>query len=111
MAQSIAGCVYDLYPRGVAPSFVRVPLHAVEGWRDRDRRQFGLYSGPLNVTSSQGTPMPSYFECLHCGVVTPVEASPPKCGQCGHGTGVIHLEKPPEDKDQKQKPTDSPNKP
>ena len=38
--------------------------------------------------------MPSYFECLHCGAMTPVEEASPKCSQCGHGTNVIHLQKP-----------------
>jgi hypothetical protein len=35
-----------------------------------------------------------YFECLHCGIVTPVEITPPKCSSCGHGTGVVHQNKP-----------------
>ncbi len=38
--------------------------------------------------------MARYFECLHCGAVTPVEETPPKCRRCGHGTGVIHAQKP-----------------
>jgi hypothetical protein len=38
--------------------------------------------------------MPSYFECLQCNVVTPVEATPPKCSGCGHSTGVLHESKP-----------------
>ncbi len=38
--------------------------------------------------------MPDQFECLHCGVMTPVEATPPKCGKCGYGTGVVHVQKP-----------------
>ena len=57
--------------------------------------------------------MPSYFECLHCGVVTPVEEAPPKCSQCGHGTGVIHLQNPEsiekgQGENQKPKLTDEP---
>jgi hypothetical protein len=57
--------------------------------------------------------MPSYFQCLHCGIVTPIEASPPKCGTCGHGTGVVHSQKPESlegDKGEQSKPTD-PNEP
>lgn len=38
--------------------------------------------------------MLSYFECLQCSVVTPIEASPPKCSGCGHSTGVLHLSRP-----------------
>ena len=37
----------------------------------------------------------SYFECVHCGSVAPIDAMPPKCPRCGHGTGVIHLKEPP----------------
>jgi ribosomal protein L34E len=36
-----------------------------------------------------------YFECLHCGTVAPVDATPPKCAQCGHGTGIIYQNEPP----------------
>lgn len=35
-----------------------------------------------------------YFECLHCANVAPVEATPPKCPQCGHGTGIVHQNEP-----------------
>ena len=35
-----------------------------------------------------------YFECLHCGTVTSVETTAPKCVQCGHGTGIIHQHEP-----------------
>src|SRR5688572_11494780 len=38
--------------------------------------------------------MAGYFECLHCGFVAPVKANPPKCGQCGRGTGLIHSQDP-----------------
>ncbi len=38
--------------------------------------------------------MPRYFECLHCHLITPVEATTPKCPRCGHGTGVIHSMNP-----------------
>jgi len=56
--------------------------------------------------------MPSYFQCLHCGVVTPVEEAPPKCSKCGHGTGVLHLQNPESleqggGKEQQRKPTQS----
>jgi hypothetical protein len=59
--------------------------------------------------------MSSYFECLHCGAVTAVEATPPKCSRCGHGTGVIHLENPESTEkgagtDQQEKPADGSNK-
>ena len=36
-----------------------------------------------------------YFECLHCENIAPVEATPPKCPQCGHGNGIIHQNLPP----------------
>lgn len=35
-----------------------------------------------------------YFECLHCGTVTPLEGLPVKCPSCGHGTGVLHEQDP-----------------
>ena len=28
------------------------------------------------------------FQCLLCGRVSPVRATPPKCGACGSGNGV-----------------------
>jgi len=28
------------------------------------------------------------FQCLICGRVSPVRASPPRCGACGSGNGV-----------------------
>ena len=36
-----------------------------------------------------------YFECLHCGNISPVAAMPPKCPVCGHGNGIIHKNEPP----------------
>jgi hypothetical protein len=33
--------------------------------------------------------MADYFECVQCKAVTPVVLSPPKCGKCGSGTGVV----------------------
>ena len=38
--------------------------------------------------------MSKFFECVRCGVVTPVESSPPRCRNCGHGTGILHLKDP-----------------
>jgi hypothetical protein len=35
-----------------------------------------------------------YFECLHCGSIAVVDRTPPKCAQCGHGTGIIHQNEP-----------------
>ena len=35
-----------------------------------------------------------YFECLHCGNIAPVKATPPKCPGCGHGNGIIHKNEP-----------------
>jgi hypothetical protein len=60
--------------------------------------------------------MLSHFECLHCGVMTVVEATPPTCGQCGHGTGVLHLQTPESlerdpAKDPKEQSADSSEKP
>jgi len=33
--------------------------------------------------------MAQFFECLHCGLETPLLDAPAKCPQCGHGTGII----------------------
>ena len=30
-----------------------------------------------------------YFECLSCGRESEIAASPPKCADCGSGSGVI----------------------
>lgn len=38
--------------------------------------------------------MSQYFECLRCGVVSPIESQPPRCASCGYGTGVVHSRKP-----------------
>ena len=38
--------------------------------------------------------MSQFFECVHCGTIAPVETSPPRCANCGHGTGVLHLTDP-----------------
>jgi len=51
--------------------------------------------------------MPRYFECLHCGVITEVAATPPKCRNCGHGTGVLHTRDP---RIRKSRPEGSGNK-
>jgi hypothetical protein len=36
----------------------------------------------------------SEFECLHCGVFTPVTTVPPRCRRCGHGAGILHQRAP-----------------
>ena len=38
--------------------------------------------------------MSKFFECVRCGVITPVELSPPRCSSCGHGTGILHTNDP-----------------
>jgi hypothetical protein len=48
-----------------------------------------------------------YFECLHCGTVALVEATPPKCTRCGHGTGIIHQNQP---RAERSAPQDQQNK-
>ena len=40
--------------------------------------------------------MTDYFECMQCKAVTPVLLRPPKCGQCGSGTGIISTKVPEE---------------
>jgi hypothetical protein len=53
--------------------------------------------------------MASYFECLRCGVVTVVEVAPPKCSQCGHGTGILHASRPDKlDRQGRERPGDTP---
>jgi len=53
-----------------------------------------------------------YFECLHCGTITTIEGTGPKCPTCGHGTGIIHQNEPPaaaaRDESKKAKNADEP---
>ena len=45
--------------------------------------------------------MSMFFECVRCSTVTPVETSPPRCANCGHGTGVLHSSDPRRDSQKK----------
>ena len=51
-------------------------------------------TGRSLIFSWEKQDMLSYFECLHCGLITPTDSITPKCRGCGHGTGVLHTKEP-----------------